>query len=80
MRELCPLPLLVQRGGNSLFYSGHFILISAENLFDTNVYLFNPNIIVGYRSIPLLNDYSEELELASLLVKVEIVNPEVSLL
>ncbi|XP_067931452.1 1-phosphatidylinositol 4,5-bisphosphate phosphodiesterase gamma-1-like [Watersipora subatra] len=29
----------------------------------------------GYRSIPLLNEYSEELELASLLVKIEIVNP-----
>ncbi|KAG7220018.1 hypothetical protein INR49_000667 [Caranx melampygus] len=34
----------------------------------------------GYRSIPLKNSYSEELELASLLVHIEIVNAKVSLL
>lgn len=33
---------------------------------------------LGYRSIQLLNDYSEPLELASLLVKIDIVNPNVS--
>lgn len=37
-------------------------------------------LLTGYRSIPLLNAYSEELELASLLVKIEIVNPNVSIL
>uniref|UniRef100_A0A665WT05 1-phosphatidylinositol 4,5-bisphosphate phosphodiesterase gamma n=1 Tax=Echeneis naucrates TaxID=173247 RepID=A0A665WT05_ECHNA len=30
----------------------------------------------GYRSVPLRNSYSEELELASLLVHIEIVNPD----
>uniref|UniRef100_A0A672ZHV1 1-phosphatidylinositol 4,5-bisphosphate phosphodiesterase gamma n=1 Tax=Sphaeramia orbicularis TaxID=375764 RepID=A0A672ZHV1_9TELE len=34
----------------------------------------------GYRSIPLKNSYSEELELASLLVHIEIVNAKVCLL
>lgn len=32
----------------------------------------------GYRSVPLKNSYSEDLELASLLVHVEIVNAKVS--
>uniref|UniRef100_A0A8C9TL06 1-phosphatidylinositol 4,5-bisphosphate phosphodiesterase gamma n=1 Tax=Scleropages formosus TaxID=113540 RepID=A0A8C9TL06_SCLFO len=32
----------------------------------------------GYRSVPLKNSYSEELELASLLVHIEIVNAKVS--
>lgn len=34
-------------------------------------------LLPGYRSIPLKNSYSEELELASLLVHVEIVNAKV---
>ena len=31
----------------------------------------------GYRSVPLKNSYSEELELAALLVHIEIVNAKV---
>lgn len=34
-------------------------------------------LLSGYRSIPLKNSYSEELELASLLVHIEIVNAKV---
>ena len=34
---------------------------------------------VGYRSVPLKNGYSEELELASLLVHVDTRNPMVCL-
>uniref|UniRef100_A0A3B3C9A1 1-phosphatidylinositol 4,5-bisphosphate phosphodiesterase gamma n=1 Tax=Oryzias melastigma TaxID=30732 RepID=A0A3B3C9A1_ORYME len=34
----------------------------------------------GYRSVPLKNSYSEELELASLLVHIEIVNAKVGLM
>lgn len=34
---------------------------------------------LGYRSVPLRNSYSEELELASLLVHVEIVNAKVDI-
>lgn len=34
-------------------------------------------VLSGYRSIPLKNSYSEELELASLLVHIEIVNAKV---
>lgn len=37
-------------------------------------------MLSGYRSVPLKNSYSEELELASLLVHIEIVNAKVSLL
>ncbi|KAJ8389025.1 hypothetical protein AAFF_G00124220 [Aldrovandia affinis] len=33
-----------------------------------------PSLKAGYRSVPLKNSYSEELELASLLVHIEIVN------
>ncbi len=36
-------------------------------------------VFSGYRSVPLKNSYSEELELASLLVHIEIVNAKVSL-
>lgn len=36
-------------------------------------------VLSGYRSVPLKNSYSEELELASLLVHIEIVNAKVSL-
>lgn len=35
------------------------------------------DLLSGYRSIPLKNSYSEELELASLLVHIEIVNAKV---
>lgn len=34
-------------------------------------------LLSGYRSVPLKNSYSEELELASLLVHIEIVNAKV---
>lgn len=34
-------------------------------------------VLSGYRSVPLKNSYSEELELASLLVHIEIVNAKV---
>lgn len=34
-------------------------------------------VLPGYRSVPLKNSYSEELELASLLVHIEIVNAKV---
>lgn len=34
-------------------------------------------VFSGYRSVPLKNSYSEELELASLLVHIEIVNAKV---
>lgn len=34
-------------------------------------------MLSGYRSVPLKNSYSEELELASLLVHIEIVNAKV---
>lgn len=36
------------------------------------------HVLSGYRSIPLKNSYSEELELASLLVHIEIVNAKVN--
>lgn len=36
--------------------------------------------VKGYRSVPLKNSYSEELELASLLVHIEIVNAKVGLM
>lgn len=39
--------------------------------------LLCPVCISGYRSVPLKNSYSEELELASLLVHIEIVNAKV---
>ncbi len=35
-------------------------------------------VLAGYRSVPLKNSYSEELELASLLVHIEIVNAKVT--
>lgn len=35
-------------------------------------------VLSGFRSVPLKNSYSEELELASLLVHVEIVNAKVN--
>lgn len=34
--------------------------------------------VAGYRSIPLKNGYSEELELASLMVSIDMRNPKVS--
>ncbi len=36
--------------------------------------------MIGYRSIPLKNDYSEELELAAILVHINIRNARVLLL
>jgi len=36
--------------------------------------------VSGYRSIKLLNDHSEELEIASMLVRINISNPKVMFL
>ena len=35
-------------------------------------------MLAGYRSVPLKNSYSEDLELASLLMHIEIANAKVS--
>jgi hypothetical protein len=35
-------------------------------------------LLTGYRSVPLKNGFSEELEMAALLVQVEKRNPKVS--
>ena len=35
--------------------------------------------VSGYRSIKLLSDHSEELEIASLLIRINISNPKVKL-
>ncbi|XP_026549964.1 1-phosphatidylinositol 4,5-bisphosphate phosphodiesterase gamma-1-like [Notechis scutatus] len=36
--------------------------------------VYRPPLSTGYRSVPLKNSYSEDLELASLLLHIEIIN------
>ena len=59
-----------------LVYYMESILLSLQ--YYLNEILTKKFLTVGYRSLPLTNGYTEDLELASLLVHVELRNPKVA--